>query len=45
MGWFIGDYIYGKRHNPELDRKPTVAERILDHVHVGIGALPAPTRP
>lgn len=45
MGWFIGDYIYGKRHNPELDHKPTVAERILDHVHVGIGAVPAPTRP
>ena len=35
MGWFIGDYVYGKRHNGELDRKPTAAQRILDHVHIG----------
>ncbi len=35
MGWFIGDYVYGKRHNQELDHKPTVAEKILDHVRIG----------
>ena len=35
MGWFIGDYVYGKRHNGELDKKPTAAQRILDHVHIG----------
>jgi hypothetical protein len=35
MGWFIGDYVYGKRHNRELDRKPTAAERLIDHVHLG----------
>jgi membrane-associated phospholipid phosphatase len=35
MGWFIGDYVYGRRHNNELDHKPTAAERILDHVHLG----------
>lgn len=35
MGWFIGDYVYGKRHNRDLDQKPTVAQRILDHVHLG----------
>ena len=38
MGWFIGDYTYGKRHNRELDHKRPVARRILEHVHVG-GAL------
>jgi membrane-associated phospholipid phosphatase len=45
MGWFIGDYIYAKRHKPELDHKPTVVARILDHVHVGIGSVSAPTQP
>jgi membrane-associated phospholipid phosphatase len=36
MGWFIGDYVYGKRHNRELDHKPTVAQTLLDHVHLGL---------
>jgi undecaprenyl-diphosphatase len=36
MGWFIGDYVYGKRHNSELDHKPTVAQRILDHVQLSV---------
>jgi membrane-associated phospholipid phosphatase len=35
MGWFIGDYIYGRRHNDELDHKPTLAQKILDHVSIG----------
>lgn len=35
MGWFIGDYVYGRRHNRELDHKPTAAEKILDHIHLG----------
>jgi membrane-associated phospholipid phosphatase len=35
MGWFIGDFVYGRRHNSELDHKPTVAERILNHVSIG----------
>ena len=35
MGWFIGDYVYGRRHNRELDHKKPVASRILDHVHFG----------
>jgi membrane-associated phospholipid phosphatase len=34
MGWFIGDYVYGKRHNDELD-KPSISQRVLDHVHFG----------
>jgi membrane-associated phospholipid phosphatase len=36
MGWFIGDYVYGRRHNRDLDRKPTIAEKLLDHVHLGV---------
>jgi undecaprenyl-diphosphatase len=36
MGWFIGDYIYGRRHNPEVDGRPTIAQRILDHVQLGV---------
>lgn len=35
MGWFIGDFVYGKRHNPGLDHKPTFAEKVLDHVQIG----------
>jgi membrane-associated phospholipid phosphatase len=35
MGWFIGDYVYGKRHNRDLDHKPTVGEKILNHVRIG----------
>lgn len=37
MGWFIGDYVYAKRHNPELDKKPGVAQSILSHVRIGGG--------
>jgi membrane-associated phospholipid phosphatase len=36
MGWFIGDYVYGRRHNRDLDHKPTVAEKFLNHVHLGV---------
>ena len=35
MGWFIGDYVYGRRHNGDLDHKPTVAQKILNHVTIG----------
>jgi membrane-associated phospholipid phosphatase len=40
MGWFVGDYVYGKRHNPALDKKPTIRSAILDHIRIG-GAPPA----
>jgi membrane-associated phospholipid phosphatase len=36
MGWFIGDYIYGRRHNRELDHKSSAAQKILDHVRIGL---------
>jgi membrane-associated phospholipid phosphatase len=36
MGWFIGDYVYGRRHNTDLDPKPSAAQRILNHVHLGM---------
>ena len=35
MGWFIGDFVYGKRHNRDLGGKRTVAEAVLDHISVG----------
>jgi membrane-associated phospholipid phosphatase len=35
LGWFMGDYLYGKRHNRELDRKPSALRNVLDHVHIG----------
>lgn len=40
IGWFVGDYTYGKRHNPGLDKKPTITQRIMDHVRIG-GGQPA----
>jgi membrane-associated phospholipid phosphatase len=35
MGWFLGDYIYGRRHNRELDQKRTISQKVLDHVDLG----------
>src|SRR5207248_7874071 len=35
LGWFMGDYIYGKRHNRALDAKESGFNRVLDHVHIG----------
>jgi len=40
MGWFIGDYVYGRRHNRALDQKPTIAQRVLDHVTFGVQVQP-----
>jgi len=40
MGWFIGDYVYGRRHNRDLDQKRTVAQRVLDHVSIGTQLQP-----
>jgi len=34
IGWFLGDYVYGRRHNRELDRKAPVVRRVLDHVRI-----------
>ena len=36
MGWFIGDYVYGKRHNPELEDKSSMLKRVLAHVQLGL---------
>ena len=35
MGWFIGDYVYAKRHNPELDSKQSTLQKVLVHVSIG----------
>ncbi len=41
MGWFIGDFVYGKRHNRALDGAPrSKLERILAHVELGGGIPP-----
>jgi membrane-associated phospholipid phosphatase len=36
MGWFIGDYVYGKRHNTDLD-KQSALQKLLAHVTIGGG--------
>ncbi len=33
MGWFIGDYVYGRRHNPEV--KQSRLRSVLAHVNFG----------
>ena len=34
MGWFIGDYVYAKRHNRELENL-SAFDRVINHVHLG----------
>jgi membrane-associated phospholipid phosphatase len=34
IGWFIGDYVYGKRHNPDLDGRHNVLKTVLGHLQV-----------
>ena len=35
MGWFIGDYVYAKRHNPQLDDRRSALQKVLAHVEIG----------
>ena len=42
IGWFVGDFVYGKRHNPALDKTPTITEKILDHLQIGMSPEPVP---
>jgi membrane-associated phospholipid phosphatase len=35
MGWFIGDFIYRRRHNRNLDARTSLLEKVADHVTVG----------
>ena len=35
LGWFIGDYLYGKRHNRTLGTKRSALQHVLDHVTIG----------
>jgi len=35
MGWFIGDYVYARRHNPEIDKRANIFQKVLAHVSVG----------
>jgi membrane-associated phospholipid phosphatase len=36
MGWFTGDYVYAKRHNPGLDTKRSITQKIFDHVRIAM---------
>jgi membrane-associated phospholipid phosphatase len=37
MGWFIGDFVYGKRHNENLDAKHvSVVRKAIDHVNLSV---------
>lgn len=44
MGWFIGDYVFGRRHNAELDRKPGGAGMIQRVADAAKGLLPHPAQ-
>ena len=35
IGWFVGDYVYGHRHNPGVDKRPTISQKIMEHVRIG----------
>lgn len=35
MGWFVGDFVYAKRHNPELDEKHGLLGKVFAHVQLG----------
>lgn len=35
MGWFIGDYVFGKRHDPEVDPPRSKLRRFLAHINLG----------
>jgi len=35
IGWFMGDYVYGKRHNEALGEKKTAAQKIFARVRLG----------
>ncbi|HTM49167.1 MAG TPA: phosphatase PAP2 family protein [Bryobacteraceae bacterium] len=34
IGWFVGDYVFARRHNRELDH-PSAIDRIRSHIHIG----------
>lgn len=36
LGWFIGDYVFARRHNPALDPPRSRLRRAMSHVRIGI---------
>jgi len=34
MGWFIGDYVFAKRHNRDLENLSAL-DRVMSHIHLG----------
>lgn len=39
LGWFIGDFVYGRRHNPALDTLAprSKLQRVFSHIQIGGG--------
>jgi membrane-associated phospholipid phosphatase len=35
MGWFVGDYVYAKRHNADIDQKQGAMQKVLAHLRIG----------
>lgn len=35
IGWFVGDYVYAHRHNPEVAENPSLFQKVLAHVSIG----------
>lgn len=35
IGWFTGDYVYARRHNPEIGERESLPKKILAHVSIG----------
>jgi membrane-associated phospholipid phosphatase len=35
IGWFIGDYVFAKRHNRDLDKPVSAFDRVKSHIHLG----------
>jgi hypothetical protein len=35
MGWFTGDYVYARRHNPDFDKREGAMQKVVEHVRIG----------
>lgn len=35
IGWFVGDYVYAKRHNPDLEKGTGITQKIFSHLNLG----------
>jgi hypothetical protein len=35
MGWFVDDYVYAKRPNPDLEQQQGAMQKALAHLRIG----------